>query len=286
MDFGFFTEASPVQSDRILYTPSDFARTSLLYMQETGILHAQKAHTSKRTHLQSFLCFVVLEGCGELEYNKNQYQLKKGDCVFIDCRKPYAHRTNKHLWALQWIHFYGFQMPSIYDKYLSRGGQAVFTPLHVSKFTEVMSALYDFGNSDDYIRDMRINEQLNKLLTLLMEQSWNPKNIPASSKKLELDEIQDYINEHYTEKISLDGLAQHFYINKYYLMKLFKERYGITINHYILAKRITTAKQMLRFTDKTMEEIANLLGFADANYFCRMFKKIEGMTPGKYRKSW
>lgn len=58
-----------MSSQRILYTPSGFARTTLLYLQETGSLHAISAHTSHREHLASYLVFLVTSGSGELEFN-------------------------------------------------------------------------------------------------------------------------------------------------------------------------------------------------------------------------
>ena len=69
---------------------------------------------------------------------------------------------------------------------------------------------------------MRINESLSALLTLLMEQSWHPESKTVSRKRLELVEIKNYLDEHYTEKIVLDGLSEKYYINKYYLTKIFK----------------------------------------------------------------
>ena len=49
---------------------------------------------------------------------------------------------------------------------------------------------------------------------------------------------------------------------------------------------MTKAKQLLRFSDKRMDEISSELGFDDANYFSRLFKKVEGMSPSEYRKKW
>lgn len=112
---GLFSSSSPsVSSQRILYTPSGFARTTLLYLQETGSLHALSAHTSHREHLASYLVFLVTSGSGELKFNGKTYQLQAGDCVFIDCRKPYSHATSTDLWTLQWCHFYGHTMPEVY----------------------------------------------------------------------------------------------------------------------------------------------------------------------------
>lgn len=72
-------DTSPVVfSDRILYTPTSFAKTALLYLQEIGSLQAKKPHTSSRTHLSSYLFFCVNSGSGELEYQRKKYKLGRG----------------------------------------------------------------------------------------------------------------------------------------------------------------------------------------------------------------
>ncbi len=58
-----------VKSNRIIYTPSNFARTNLLHLQEVGQLQAQKPHTSERKNLASYLFFTIIEGSGVLVYN-------------------------------------------------------------------------------------------------------------------------------------------------------------------------------------------------------------------------
>ena len=93
MQPNLFTSSPSVQSSRILYTPSPFARSSLLHLQEVGSLTAIKPHTSKREKLQSYLCFMVEDGEGELVYEGKKYELRSGDVVFIDCRKAYSHST-------------------------------------------------------------------------------------------------------------------------------------------------------------------------------------------------
>lgn len=283
----FHPQNASVKTSRILYTPSVFARTSLLYLQEVGSLEALYPHTSTRENLVSFLFFVVTSGSGKLTYEGKVYELEQGDCVFVDCKKAYSHSTDLDLWKLDWVHFYSSTMSSIYDKYLERGGKPVFHVSDVSNFTALIHELYDLASSSDYIRDMRINEKLSNLLTLIMKESWNPDNkMTTSRKRLELENIKNYLDERYTEHISLEDLSNQFFINKFYLTKIFKESYGITINNYLISKRITKAKQYLRFTDMTVDEIAQAIGISDVNYFCRMFKKVEGMSPTTYKKKW
>ena len=133
---------------------------------------------------------------------------------------------------------------------------------------------------------MKINEKLSSLLTIIMSKSWHPSNKKPAQKRGELSTVKAWLDAHYTEKINLDELARQFFIDKFYLTKIFKEQYGTTINAYISQKRITAAKQLLRFSDKTIEQVSAEIGITDTNYFTRLFKKIEGITPGEYRKQW
>lgn len=96
----FNLQSSSVSSSRIIYTPSTFARTSLLHLQEVGSLQAVHPHILQREDLVSFLCFIVLSGEEERSYEGQTYKLSEGNCVFIDCRKAYSHSTSDNLWFL------------------------------------------------------------------------------------------------------------------------------------------------------------------------------------------
>lgn len=275
-----------VNSNRVLYTPSDFARSSLLHLQEIGMLQARKQHINSRRDLASYLFFIVCSGSGTLTYDEITYPLSQGDCVFLDCQKPNSHETSQNLWQLKWIHFYGPSMSQIYNKYVDRGGLCHFHPTDLTSYEQIWKNLFQIANSQDYIRDMRINEILSSLLTLLMTENGYSTSHPGEHKKNQLLDIKEYLDLHYGEKITLDDLSTRFYINKYYLTRIFKEQFGIPINQYLQQIRITHAKQLLRFSDKTAEAIANECGFESVHYFSRTFKKIEGLCPSEYRKKW
>lgn len=276
-----------VTTKRIIYTPSVFAKTNLIHLQEIGELTAQKPHRSRRVNLASYLFFIVEDGTGVLEYDGVHYDLQGGDCVFVDCRKPYYHETSQDLWTLKWVHFYGPNLHGIYQKYSERGGRPCFHPANLGGYERILAMLYKIASSSSYIKDMQIYEKLAGLLTLIMEESWNPElNQRAANKKLDLQNIKEYLDQHYQEKISLDELSALFFINKFYLTRIFKEQFGISVNNYLTQVRITHAKQLLRFSDLSIERVGILCGLGDANYFSRVFKKVEGMTPGDYRRHW
>lgn len=282
----YFTTASIVSSNRVLYTPSAFARSSLLHLQEIGTLQALAPHTSSRSNLQSYLFFTVLSGSGELVYDGKKNELKKGDMVFIDCRKPYSHTTDLNLWSLRWCHFYGPTLSFVYEKYVERGGRPTFRPEETAPFLSTLDALYKLASGSDYIRDMRINEELNRLCTLLMEQSWHPEEASSAPKKTSVIDVKEYLEQHYAEKISLEELSKQFFINKYYLTRVFKEQFGQSITAYLTSLRITHAKQLLRFSDKSVEEIGLECGLGQLHYFSRVFKEVEGVPPSIYRSQW
>ena len=192
---------------------------------------------------------------------------------------------NEELWSLQWVHFYGPNMSAIYRKYQERGGKPVYQTSQLQTYHDILDELYTISSSPDYVRDMRIHEKLSSLLILLMEDAWDDTQMQATPDTLDIQAIKDYLDENFKRRISLDDLADSFYLNKYYLMKLFKDRYGMTINAYLNQTRVTWVKQQLRFTDKTVETLAAELQI-DPAYLSRLFKKVEGTSPTEFRKSW
>ena len=103
---------------------------------------------------------------------------------------------------------------------------------------------------------------------------------------MDISSVKSFLDEHYSEKLSLESVASHFFIDKHYLARLFKGQYGVTLVTYLQQVRITHAKRMLRFTDKSIEEIGLECGIGELNYFSRVFKKLEGVSPSEFRRVW
>ena len=93
-----------------------------------------------------------------------------------------------------------------------------------------------------------------------------------------------YLQEHYTEKISIDALASQLGINKFSFSKKFNKTFGQSIPEYINTIRINHAKELLGSGNFSVIEIANMLGFFDNAHFCKTFKSTTGMSPADYRK--
>ena len=92
-----------------------------------------------------------------------------------------------------------------------------------------------------------------------------------------------YIHEHYIEDLSLDKIARHIKISPTYLSRIFSQEHGKGIQEYLTELRIQKAKQLLAETDCKIYEIAANVGYQDAIYFNKLFKRRTGKTPKEYR---
>lgn len=93
-----------------------------------------------------------------------------------------------------------------------------------------------------------------------------------------------YLNDHYTEKVSLDEVASEVCLSPAYFSKIFKEDMDISFKNYLNSLRIDKSKSLLSGTDIPLIEIAGLVGYEDQSYFSKVFKKMVGISPGKYRE--
>lgn len=92
-----------------------------------------------------------------------------------------------------------------------------------------------------------------------------------------------YINAHYAEKLTLRELAANLYLNDTYLSKLFRQELNTSFTDYLNKTRIEHSMEFMRTTDKSLLEIAGLVGFDDQSYFTKIFKKVTGTTPRQYK---
>lgn len=97
-------------------------------------------------------------------------------------------------------------------------------------------------------------------------------------------ELLAYIQEHYTDKVSLAMLAKEFHLSEKYISWYFKEHFNISFIQYVSHLRMTKAKDLLLTTGQSVTDIALSCGYPSVNFFIRSFKEIKGITPLQYRK--
>lgn len=93
-----------------------------------------------------------------------------------------------------------------------------------------------------------------------------------------------YIRNNYHEKLTLSSIANKFFVSPYYLSRMFKQVTGLTLIEYINNTRVKAAQTLLLETNYSVSEIAEQVGYESQTHFGRMFKRIAGVSPMKYRK--
>ena len=103
----------------------------------------------------------------------------------------------------------------------------------------------------------------------------------TTSKHINL--CKEYIYSHIKERITIEELADRLGVSASYLSRLFKKETGDSVSAYIRKQKIEMAKNLLRYSDYALIEIANHLSFSSQSHFIQQFRELVGMTPKKYR---
>lgn len=94
-----------------------------------------------------------------------------------------------------------------------------------------------------------------------------------------------YIHAHYAQHLTLESVAQQVYLSPTYFGRIFKESTGESFSAYLTRVRIQRSKELLRYENIRLTDIAQLVGFEDQSYFSRVFKRMEGISPRRYREN-
>ena len=148
--------------------------------------------------------------------------------------------------------------------------------------------VYHFSGRKNYLREISEMSDYNHLRVWFLDKITetttriNKKEETQASSLVE--RACDYIQEHFSKDISLDGVSKEINISPYYFSKLFKEEKKENFVEYVTRVRIDYAKKMLKNSENSIKEICVSSGYGDPNYFSRIFKKMTGVTPSEYRE--
>lgn len=95
----------------------------------------------------------------------------------------------------------------------------------------------------------------------------------------------DYVKRNYMKKITLEEVASYVYLSPSYFSKIFKEEMGKNFNSYLNHIRIEMSKRLLLDDSVVLVDVSNIVGYEDQSYFSKVFKKLTGVSPGKYREA-
>lgn len=105
---------------------------------------------------------------------------------------------------------------------------------------------------------------------------------PKHKSKILARQIRSYLNDNFQEKITLSSLAEHFFVNKEYLSRLFRQEFSVSVFDYLDLLRVEAAKRLLQ-EGESVSNAAITVGFYDESHFNKKFKRIVGISPKEFK---
>ena len=146
-----------------------------------------------------------------------------------------------------------------------------------------------FSLSDAYIQRVEMLTSYGKIINLqynmILEFTEQVEKLHRGkhTSKLSLD-VANYVRHHLSEPISVDKMAEEFFLSRPHLSTKFKQETGMTLTDFILNEKTEEAKRLLRYSDKSQSAISSFLGFSSQGHFAKVFKKYAGVRPNEYRE--
>jgi AraC-like DNA-binding protein len=165
-----------------------------------------------------------------------------------------------------------------------------YSQYHFSNDAEIAATINKIirnCSSGDQAKNIYADLSLKELLIRLVQSQYlkrveTDKNEKKNSSRQHY--LLDYIHGHLSDKLGVDALSRKAHMSRNEFFRWFRQQFGISPLEYINRERIKLAKQLLAIKNTTVTEAAYQCGFTDVNYFVRLFKKSEGITPGTFKE--
>lgn len=247
-------------------------RSTVISFNDCGLIHAKKNWLHKKRFLEKYELIYVTEGSLHLYIDNAQVTLAEDDLIVIAPYKTIGgFKKSSTPTAFFWADFitddaehFGISTKQIH----------INQPDKIRALLEDLMSASQQKNINDYTLD-------SFLLFLFHHINTNAEN--NSHQQLIVHKISNYIEEHISEPLTVDTIADVFKYNKDYISRLFKNFYGISLKNYINKQKINLSKKLLTTSNYTVKDISNLLGYNDSNLFTKFFKYHENMSPSDFR---
>lgn len=283
--FENYSKSWSENSKRIISSPCDYVKNIFFYIQEVGYFNTDASYFTQRENLHSYLVLYCVSGQGILTYDDEKFIISPKQAFWIDCEKNHDYRNYKcDNWEFYWVHFYGNGLNGYYNQYKTNNSPVIDFYDDTTVMESIKSIIHNEEHLD--IRTHLLNSyELTRIMTqFLLYTNFNDElsfYMPRYLKEVKRD-----IERRFFEHITLDDLASRHCMDKYHLSKEFKKWIGFSPIEYVIKLRISNAKELLKNSELSVNEIAQRVGFNNTGHFINLFKKQEDMTPLKYRKIW
>ena len=255
------------------------------YPRALGFYEHAHGHEIQRLQHDDNILIYCFDGCGTLQTEKWSGSIRSGDLAILPSGVSHQYAADKQdPWSIYWCHF-GGERASDYIAHMEFNDKAPVTNIGRSALliSHFRATLDESSRGFNIVAMLHAASMLKQLLTMVAK--LKSEQQLRSSDSFNIDDIQAYMLQNLDRSINLATLAHLAGLSRFHFSKRYKQLTGIAPIEHLLKMKVEYAKYLLETNDMAVSVVAEKVGYEDALYFSRLFKKHTGYSPTQYRKT-
>jgi AraC-like DNA-binding protein len=282
---GFQSEKIFVLSAYLMDEIMNHPLTRALFITDIGYFPHALNHYRERTNgCDSHILIYCVAGEGTVTTGPhNTFRITERTLVVLPADTPHSYGADElNPWSIYWFHLKGEETRQFLQSLNLTDGPIKLSTSDAEKFVSLFHQCYDILSTKSYSmpHHVHVSQTVKYLLSLI---GLIPGRKEDERKQLYIDQAIQFMQDKLEKSLTLEELVSHTQISKQHLNYLFKTSTGFSPIDYYHRMKMQRAGQLLDLTELSIKEICLSLGFKDPYYFSRMFKKLIGAPPTKYR---
>ena len=277
-----------MSNERYLMMESDIKNLSFQLESITKSKYDSDWHSTLHTHPFTEL-FYVVDGKGEFNIQGQRFPVKPNDFVIINPQVEHTELSSPDE-PLEYIvlGINGLSFSNLTP--VSEGGHpfSFFNLRDEQKdILRYLNAMVQEATSQSMSYELVCHNLLEILLIKILRHQHFDLEVGKQSKATkDVSFIKHYLETYYHESIQLEDLASMTHLSRFYISHSFKKEIGMSPMEYLIAIRIKESKILLRTTNYSISQVADIVGFTTPTYFSKQFRKSTGISPTDYREQY
>lgn len=236
------------------------------------------------TKRENYVMHYIVSGRGKFTINGSKHSLEAGDCFILPAEVETFYQSDPiDPWVYNWLGISGRIVSDLFARTSVNDQNWVLKNVSTTDFIKSFNQIYSLSYKDMACVDLLIQAELFLLMKRLITAF--PKL--ASSHKNQSDYYAEkaymFINNNYKSGIKIKDVLAHVMISRAYLFTVFKHKYGLSPQKYLIDLRMGQAIMLLIHSENLISQISESIGFTDSLGFSNAFKKRYGVSPTKFR---
>ena len=277
-----------MSNERYLMMESDIKSLSFQLESITKSKYDSDWHSTLHTHPFTEL-FYVVDGKGEFNIQGQRFPVKPNDFVIINPQVEHTELSSPDE-PLEYIvvGINGLSFSNLTP--VSEGGHpfSFFNLRDEQKdILRYLNAMVQEATSQSMSYELVCHNLLEILLIKILRHQHFDLEVGKQSKATkDISFIKHYLETYYHESIQLEDLASMTHLSRFYISHSFKKEIGMSPMEYLIDIRIKESKILLRTTNYSISQVADIVGFTTPTYFSKQFRKSTGISPTDYREQY